>query len=140
MSESTRFVVSATGQYGVFWLGKPSEIGLRTLVPRDQADVFPTLEEAKRAIKTMPEGYQLAKISFAVELAGGLLAAQPAQVVRHINDEPKTAIRDLENLHSDESETISGAECRTVGDAPADESKSWRKWFSLAALAKLWQR
>jgi len=71
MSDFIRFVVSATGQNGIFWLSKPSNVGLRTLVTRDQADQFPTIEEAQRAIDDMPKGYKLARISFAIELSVG---------------------------------------------------------------------
>ena len=62
------FVVAATGPTGSFWLSKPSNIGLRTLVTRDQAELFATVEDAQRAIKKMPQGYKLARIFFAVEL------------------------------------------------------------------------
>jgi hypothetical protein len=143
MGEFIQFVVSANGPYGVFWLSKLSEIGLRTLVTRDQADVFPTIEDAQRAITTMPQGYKLAKISFAIELAGELRAArapQSAQLARPMSHEPKNTIGEVHNLQSGEPETISGAECGTVGDEPAGGLKAWRKWFSRAALARLWQR
>jgi hypothetical protein len=66
------FLVTATGPYGVLWLSKPSDIGLRTLVKRDQADLFPTVEEAERAISQMPKGYKLARVSFAIELSAEL--------------------------------------------------------------------
>ena len=66
------FVVAASGPTGSFWLSKPSNIGLRTLVTRDQAEVFATIEDAQRAVKEMPQGYKLARISFAVELNGEL--------------------------------------------------------------------
>jgi len=69
MSESIGFVVSATGPNGIFWLSKLSHVGLRTLVMRDQADQFPTIEEAQRAIDGMPKGYKLARMSFAIELS-----------------------------------------------------------------------
>jgi hypothetical protein len=143
MSESLRFVVSATGPTGVFWLGKPSEVGLRTLVARDQADVFPTLEDAQSVIKTMPAGFKLASISFAIELAGEVPAARTrrsAQLVRRKADEPKTTIGHPQNLQSDEPETISGTECRTVSDIPTGKRKALRKWFSWTALAELWRR
>ena len=48
MSDFIRFVVSATGPNGVFWLSQPSAIGLRTLVARDQADLLTTIEAAER--------------------------------------------------------------------------------------------
>jgi hypothetical protein len=69
LTDFIRFVVCATGPNGIFWLSKPSEIALRTLVIRDQADQFPTIEEAQRAIDDMPKGYKLARISFAIELS-----------------------------------------------------------------------
>ena len=69
MTDFMRFVVSATGPNGIFWLSKPENIGLRTLVTRDQADQFSTIEEAQRAIDAMPKGYKLARIRFAIELA-----------------------------------------------------------------------
>jgi hypothetical protein len=75
MSDFVQFVVSATGPNGVFWLSKPSEIGLRTLVERDRAYVFSTIEDAQRAIEKMPKGYKLARISFAIELGGELRPA-----------------------------------------------------------------
>ena len=78
------FVVSAIGPNGVFWLSKPGEFGLRTLVGRDRADIFPTIEYAECAIQAMPTGYKLARISFAIELAGELRVArhdQPSQSV-----------------------------------------------------------
>ena len=62
------FVVAATGPTGSFWLSKPSNIGLRKLVTRDQAEVFATVADAQRAIREMPQGYKLARISFAIEL------------------------------------------------------------------------
>jgi hypothetical protein len=64
-----RFVVTATGPYGVLWLSKPYHIGLRTLVKRGEADLFSTLEDAERAISQMPKGYKLARVSFAIQLA-----------------------------------------------------------------------
>jgi len=73
------FVVTATGPSGFFWLSKPSEIGLRTLVERDQADVFPTIEAAERAIKEMPKGYKLARVSFGIALAVDLRASRDEQ-------------------------------------------------------------
>jgi len=68
-SKPIQFLVTATGANGVFWLSKPSEIGLRTLVARDQAELFPSIEAAEHAIKRMPKGYKLARVSFAIELA-----------------------------------------------------------------------
>jgi hypothetical protein len=69
MTDLMRFVVCATGPNGFFWLSKSSDLGLRTLVTRDQAEQFPTIEEAQRAIDGMPKGYKLARISFAIELS-----------------------------------------------------------------------
>jgi hypothetical protein len=69
MSDFIQFVVSAKGPNGIFWLSKPANIGLRTLVTRDQADQFSTIEEAQRAIDAMPKGYKLARIRFAIELS-----------------------------------------------------------------------
>ena len=90
MSDFIRFVVSATGPNGVFWLSQPSAIGLRTLVARDQADLLTTIEAAERAIKEMPKGYRLARISFAIELAGNLRAARAEQSAQRSTppDEP----------------------------------------------------
>lgn len=68
-SRPIQFVVCATGPCGVFWLSKPSNFGLRTIVARDQAELFPTVEAAKRAIKRMPKGYRLARVAFAIEPA-----------------------------------------------------------------------
>ena len=70
--QRVRFVVAATGPTGAFWLSKLNGIGLRTLVARDQAFAFASVEDAQRAIKAMPEGYKLARISFAIELSDKL--------------------------------------------------------------------
>ena len=67
-SKPIPLVVRATGPYGDFWLSR-SERGLRKLVTRDQADLFPTVEAAELAIKQMPRGYKLARVAFAIELA-----------------------------------------------------------------------
>jgi hypothetical protein len=73
--QRVQFVVAATGPTGAFWLSKLNDIGLRTLVTRDQAFAFASAEDAQRAIKAMPEGYKLARISFAIELVDELRAA-----------------------------------------------------------------
>ena len=73
--QRVQFVVTATGPTGAFWLSKLNDIGLRTLVTRDQAFAFASVEDAQRAIKAMPEGYKLARISFAIELSDELRAA-----------------------------------------------------------------
>jgi len=65
-----QFVVTAIGPTGVFWLGKPGSAGLRTLVPREQAEEFPTIAEAQQAIKEMPAAFKLAGVHFAIELSG----------------------------------------------------------------------
>jgi hypothetical protein len=85
-----QFIVTATGPNGVYWLSKPSEFGLRTLVARQQADRFPTLEAAEHAIKEMPTGYKLARISFAIDLCGDLRVAPAQQSADYVTppDEP----------------------------------------------------
>jgi len=74
------FVVSAVGPTGVFWLSEPAHHGLRTLVIRNQADHFPTLEAARSAINKMATGYKLARVSFEIELSG---LFPPRAVPRH---------------------------------------------------------
>ena len=69
MDEETLFVVSARGPTGIFWLSEPSPYGLRTLVTRDEAAIFATIEGAQSAIDKMSKGYQLARVSFAIELS-----------------------------------------------------------------------
>jgi hypothetical protein len=70
MGEETVFIVSAKGPMGSFWLGEPSPYGLRTLVDRSEAATFPSMEEAQFAISKMSKGYELARVSFAIELSG----------------------------------------------------------------------
>ncbi len=74
-----QFVVSATGPSGVFWLGNPSSLGLRTLVAREEAEVFSSVEAAETAIKKMPKGYKVARVHFAIELSGDLRRARIGQ-------------------------------------------------------------
>jgi hypothetical protein len=81
MDEETQFVVSAKGPTGIFWLSEPSSYGMRTLVTRDEAATFPTVEEAQSAIDNMSKGYQLARISFAIELSAALR-------LKHCRDAP----------------------------------------------------
>ena len=136
------FVVTATGPTGVYWLSKPSDIGLRRLVAWDQAELFPTFEDAELAIKKMPEGYKFAGISFAIELSGELHAARAelsAEGVRHVSDEPESTMSDVRHLQGDEPETISDAAGNTIGDVPAGEPKTSRMRF-WRALARLLQR
>jgi hypothetical protein len=137
------FVVTAIGPNGVFWLSEPSEIGLRTLVSRDQAEVFPTHDAAERAIQEMPTGYKFARVSFATTLAGVSYAARAdksAQPMWHLSDEPKTKIGDLQDAQPNEPETISDAASWTVADVPCSGPKASKNWLSWAALARLWQR
>jgi hypothetical protein len=68
-SAQTQFVVRANGPCGISWLSELSALGLRTLVTRDRAQLFPTIEEAESAIDKMPTGYKLARVSFAIELS-----------------------------------------------------------------------
>jgi hypothetical protein len=70
-----QFVVAAIGPTGAYWLSKLNDIGLRTLVTRDQAFAFASVEDAQHAIKAMPQGYKLARISFAIELSDKLRSA-----------------------------------------------------------------
>ena len=72
MDEETQFVVIARGPTGIFWLSEPSPYGLRTLVTRDEAATFLTLDEAQSAIDKMSKGFQLARVSFAIELLGSV--------------------------------------------------------------------
>ena len=68
-NDQTRFIVRAKGLCGISWLSKLSALGLRTLVTRDLAQLFPTIEAAESAINKMPTGYKLARIPFAIELS-----------------------------------------------------------------------
>jgi hypothetical protein len=65
----TQFVVRANGPWGISWLSELSALGLRTLVTCDLAQLFPTIEAAESAINKMPSGYELARVSFAIELS-----------------------------------------------------------------------
>jgi hypothetical protein len=122
----SQFIVSAKGPYGVFWLGEPSALGLRTLVTRDLAQLFPTVEEAQSAIDKMASGYKLAGVSFAVEDSGSSTDSRVHET------------RVIRPYKSEEPETISAAESRTVADLDAGP-KAPTKWLSWAALARLWQ-
>jgi hypothetical protein len=73
-NDQTQFIVCAKGPCGFSWLSKLSALGLRTLVTRELAQTFPTLEAAESAINKMPTGYKLARISFEVTVT---------KVVRH---------------------------------------------------------
>jgi hypothetical protein len=74
-----QFVVSATSPSGVFWLSRPSSLGLRTLVACEKAEDFSSFEAAERAIKKMPKGYKLAQVHFGIELSGDLRRARTGQ-------------------------------------------------------------
>jgi hypothetical protein len=111
----------------MFWLSKPSPLGLRALVTRDLAQLFPTLEEAQSAINKMPSGYKLAGVSFAVEYCDSSTETRLLDEMRLIGSNKR-----------EEPETISGAESRTVAD-PVAEPKAPRKWLSWAKLGRLWQ-
>jgi hypothetical protein len=128
MNQQMQLVVRATGPNGIFWLSEPSSpIGLRALVTRDLAQVFPTVEEAQSAINNMPTGYKLARASFAVEYCDSSTDTRLLDEMRVIRPNKR-----------EEPETISGAESRTVADLDA-EPKAPRKWLSWATLASLWQ-
>ena len=134
------FVVTATGPTGVFWLSKPSELALRTLVARNQAEIFPTLEEAELAIKRMPEGYKFAGVSFGIALACELRAPRPApsaQPARHVGDETTNTMVGVKDAKTNEPETISDAATLTVSDVSPDELTAGTWW---ASLARLWHR
>jgi len=77
-----QFVVSATGQSGVFWLSKPSSLGLRTLVSREEAELLLSAAAAERAIKKMAKGYKPAHVQFAIELSGDLRRARTGQLTQ----------------------------------------------------------
>jgi hypothetical protein len=84
-----QFVVSATGPSGVFWLSKQSSLGLRTLVSREEADLFSSVEAAERAITKMPKGYKLAHVRFAIELSGDLRRARTGQSTHSVTPPEK---------------------------------------------------
>jgi hypothetical protein len=133
------FVVTATGPTGVFWLSKPSELGLRTLVARNLAEIFPTLEEAEVAIKQMPEGYKFAGVSFGIALAVDLAAARPSRFSEpgtRVSDETTDTMVPVKDVQP-EAETISDAATATVSDVTAGEPTA-RKWWD--TLSKLWHR
>jgi hypothetical protein len=125
--DETLFIVSAKGPYGVFWLSEPSALELRTLVTRDLAQLFPTVEEAQSAINKMPSGYKLAGVSFAVEYCDASAETRLLDEMRVVRPNKR-----------EEPETISAAESRTVADLDAGPKAS-RKWLSWATLAGLWQ-
>jgi hypothetical protein len=62
-----RFVISATGPTGTYWLSEPNEKGLRSLARREDAGVFPTIAAADHAIAQMALSFANAGILFAVE-------------------------------------------------------------------------
>ena len=62
------FVVKTIGRTGMtFWLSPPSADGFRTIVDREIADVFPTVEDAHAAIGKMPQLFRDAETLFSVE-------------------------------------------------------------------------
>jgi hypothetical protein len=64
------FVVKATTRGGQsLWISRPGVEELRTLVPRERADVFKTQKEAHVAIGKMPRIFDGAGYIFAVEMA-----------------------------------------------------------------------
>jgi hypothetical protein len=67
MDEPLHFVVSATGPSATFWLGDPKETGLRSLVPRERAAVFPTMEDATAAVARMHQAFTSVGYLFSIE-------------------------------------------------------------------------
>jgi hypothetical protein len=67
MREPEQFVVRATGATGTYWLSEPNDKGLRSLVPRERAAVFQTINSAGVAIDQMPHAFESASIIFTVE-------------------------------------------------------------------------
>jgi hypothetical protein len=63
------FVVKATTRGGQsLWVSKPGVDELRTLVPRERADVFKTQTDAHVAIGKMPRVFEGMGYIFAVEV------------------------------------------------------------------------
>jgi hypothetical protein len=65
-----RFVVKATTRGGQsLWISRPGVDGLRTLVPRERADVFENQTDAHVAIGKMSRVFEGVGYIFAVEVA-----------------------------------------------------------------------
>jgi hypothetical protein len=65
-----RYAVKVTGPTGfVCWLGTANKSGFRPLVPRDAADVFPTVQDAHEAIAILPRAFDGTGLIFSVEPA-----------------------------------------------------------------------
>jgi len=67
MDEPLHFVVTATGPGATFWLGDLKETGLRSLVPRERAAVFPNMADANAAVATMHQAFTSAGFLFSIE-------------------------------------------------------------------------
>jgi hypothetical protein len=70
-SPSTRFVVKATSATGqIMWVSPPRPGNQRVFGPRENAERFRTRGEARSAIGQMPQAFEHAGFTFAVEEAG----------------------------------------------------------------------
>jgi hypothetical protein len=63
------YVVKADSARGATWLLPPSSHGVRSISIRENADIFPSVEEAEAAIAKMPPAFAAAGIFFSVEEA-----------------------------------------------------------------------
>jgi len=68
MSKPTQYVVKANGPAGVSWLSAANDAGQRSLVSREQADLFPDVKYARTAIARLPQGFKDAGVLFLVQL------------------------------------------------------------------------
>jgi hypothetical protein len=67
MSEAPHFVVTVTGPIGTDWLSEPNDRGVRSLVSRERAAVFPDIKEAGAAITQMHQTLASVGVVFSVE-------------------------------------------------------------------------
>jgi hypothetical protein len=62
------FVIKASSEAGVdTWVTTPGIESLRSLAPRGQADVFPSADEARKAIAGLRPAFRASGIEFSVE-------------------------------------------------------------------------
>jgi hypothetical protein len=67
MSEQPHFVVTVTSPNGTDWLSEPNETGVRSLVPRESAAVFRSIEDARDAIARMHQELASVGALFSIE-------------------------------------------------------------------------
>ena len=66
-SEGVSFLVKLTSRIGVCWLSAPNAEGFRTFATRKNAGLFARYEDAKLAIRNLPESFKVKGRIFSVE-------------------------------------------------------------------------